>query len=359
MKVFDFPLIKITISFVLGVLASYYLKPSVFSAAVILTLVLLVFLFLYFSTKNNRCLNSLFGIITNLTSFYLGIMTLLFHIDSLQVSNYVHCKEAFVKQHFITLTLREKLKANQYNDRYIAIIHTIDNKYYTGKIILNIQKDSIKNRLTIGNIICIKTVLQAPNSPKNPNQFNYGKYLNDKQIYAQIYADKSAIKISKTMQKDIWYYTAHLHSKILRNLEKNNFNSTELNVALALILGQRQEIATDIVQDYQFSGANHILSVSGLHVGFIMLFITFILKPIPNNRRGSFIKLISILSSLLVFAIVSGLSPSVLRSVVMFSFLAVGNHLRRNGNIYHTLVVSLFLILLFEPYFLFFGSNLY
>lgn len=126
-----------------------------------------------------------------------------------------------------------------------------------------------------------------------------------------------------------------------------------MNVALALILGQRQEISTDIIQDYQFSGATHILSVSGLHVGFIMLFISFILKPIPNTRKGSFIKLIVILISLIIFAIISGLSPCVLRSVVMFSFLAIGNHLRRNGNIYHTLLVSILLILLCEPYFLF------
>jgi competence protein ComEC len=126
-----------------------------------------------------------------------------------------------------------------------------------------------------------------------------------------------------------------------------------MNVALALILGQQQDISQDIIQDYQYSGATHVLSVSGLHVGFIMLFITFILKPIPNTKKGSFFKLAWILISLAGFAIISGLSPSVLRSVVMFSFLAIGNHLRRTGNIYHTLLVSILLILLFEPYFLF------
>src|SRR5690606_9295239 len=79
----------------------------------------------------------------------------------------------------------------------------------------------------------------------------------------------------------------------------------------------------------------------------------FLLKPIPNTRNGSLFKLIIIISALFLFAILSGLSPSVLRSVVMFSFLAIGNQLRRSGNTYHTLIVSIFLILLFEPYFLF------
>ena len=118
-------------------------------------------------------------------------------------------------------------------------------------------------------------------------------------------------------------------------------------------MGQQQDISPDIIRDYQYAGAVHILSVSGLHIGFILLFVTFILKPIPNTKRGSFIKLITILISLSMFGIIAGLAPSVVRSVTMFSFVAIGNHLRRSVNIYHTLLVSVLLILLFEPSFLF------
>ncbi len=205
----------------------------------------------------------------------------------------------------------------------------------------------------IGSRIKTRTALQHNKSNKNPNQFDYAKYLSNRQIYAQIYCTKNQIKINKVIQKDIWYYSDCLHQRIIHNLEKSHFNATEMNVALALILGQQQEISPDIIQDYQYSGATHILSVSGLHVGFIMLLINFILKPIPNTRKGSFLKLISVLIALSFFAVISGLSPSVLRSVVMFSFLSIGNHLRRTGNIYNTLLVSMLLILLFEPYFLF------
>jgi competence protein ComEC len=47
------------------------------------------------------------------------------------------------------------------------------------------------------------------------------------------------------------------------------------------------------------------------------------------------------------------LAPSVVRSVAMFSFVAIGMYLRRSTNIYHTLLVSILLILLFQPSFLF------
>lgn len=350
MKVLNFPLTKITISFITGIIISYYFQPKIFIVIPVFTVTTILFLITFFSYKKNKIP---FGVLSCCFSFIIGVITLLFHTESLQKTNYIHFEKAFEKPQFVTLTLNEKLKSNDYNDRYIAVFNQIGKKSCSGKIILNIQKGKTPNLLIIGNIIRLKTILQHNNSPKNPNQFDYGQYLKDKQIYAQIYAVKSEISVNRIIKKDIWYYAAKLHSRIIHNLEKSHFSPNEMNVALALILGQRQEISTDIIQDYQFSGATHILSVSGLHVGFIMLFISFILKPIPNTRKGSYIKLIVILISLIIFAIISGLSPCVLRSVVMFSFLAIGNHLRRNGNIYHTLLVSILLILLFEPYFLF------
>ncbi|KAF2339888.1 ComEC/Rec2 family competence protein [Flavobacterium tistrianum] len=353
MKVLDFPLVKITIAFILGIIASYYLHFSISLISLSVSISFIGFCGAFFWSLRHNKKSILFGNLSYILSFCIGALTLLCHTQNLQKSNYTHCQTAFKKPQFVTLILREKLKSNDYSDRYIGLVKTISGKAYSGKIIVNIQKDSAKNPLIVGNNINVQTILQQNKPSKNPNQFDYSKYLADKQIYAQIYCQKKEVLVSKTIQKDIWYYCAKLHSRIISNLEKSKFNNAEMNVALALILGQQQEISQDIIQDYQYSGATHILSVSGLHVGFIMLFITFILKPIPNTRKGSFLKLTSILISLAGFAIISGLSPSVLRSVVMFSFVAIGSHLRRNGNIYHTLLVSILLILLFEPYFLF------
>lgn len=353
MKVFDFPLVKITSTFVLGIIASYYLHFSISLVTIFVSISFIAFSGAFFWNLKRNKKTLLFGISSYILSFCIGVLTLLCHTQSLQKNNYTNCHNAFENPQAITLILREKLKSNDYSDRYIGLIKTISGKAYSGKVILNIQKDSSQNTLLIGNSIKLETVLQQNKPNKNPNQFDYSRYLADKQIYAQIYCQKKEILVSKTIQKDIWYYCAKLHSRIISNLEKSKFNKAEMNVALALILGQQQEISQDTIQDYQYSGATHILSVSGLHVGFIMLFITFILKPISNTKKGSFFKLASILISLAGFAIISGLSPSVLRSVVMFSFVAIGSHLRRNGNIYHTLLVSILLILLFEPYFLF------
>lgn len=353
MKVLQFPLARITIGFVLGILVAFYFKPDVSFVFSQLFIAFCVFVITYFTSKRNVANSIYFGLATYFLAFNIGTSTQIIHTDSFQSANYIHHKSIFEEPHLVSVTIREKLRSSAYNDRYIVLVNQINGMSNSGKLLLNIRKDSLTSPLEIGTHLQINGNLYKSGPTKNPNQFDYSKYLENKQIYAQIYADASEIKIGSIIPKDVWYYTSRLRNKIIRNLEKSGFHKTELNVAIALILGQQQDISPEIIKDYQFAGAVHILSVSGLHIGFILLFVTFLLKPFPNTRRGSFIKLIIILLSLLSFGLIAGLAPSVLRSVTMFSFVAIGMYLRRSTNIFHTLLVSMLLILLVQPSFLF------
>ena len=353
MKVLQFPLARITIGFVLGILFANYFTLTVSFVFALLFFSVFVFIIAFYISKNNNVNPIYFGLTTYLLAFCVGTSTQIIHTDSFQESNYTHFKAIYEQPHLVALTIREKLRSSNYSDRYIALINDIDNKQRSGRILLNIKKDSLIRTLEIGAHVQFYGDFIKNSAAKNPDQFDYGKYLKTKQIYAQIYASASEIKIGSFIEKDVWYYTSKLRTKIIKNLEKNKFNSTELNVAIALILGQQQDISPDIIRDYQYAGAVHILSVSGLHIGFILLFVTFILSPFPNTKRGSFIKLMIILLSLISFGLIAGLAPSVLRSVTMFSFVAIGMYLRRSTNIFHTLLVSMLLILLFQPSFLF------
>ncbi|HRG10525.1 MAG TPA: ComEC/Rec2 family competence protein, partial [Cyclobacteriaceae bacterium] len=101
---------------------------------------------------------------------------------------------------------------------------------------------------------------------------------------------------------------------------------------------------------YAASGAMHVLAVSGMHVGIIYLIILFLFKPIKKYRWSPW--LIACLSIFLLwsFAFVTGLSPSVLRAVTMFSFVALAKPLGWRTNIYNTLATSAFVLLLYDPY---------
>jgi competence protein ComEC len=353
MKVLQFPLARITIGFVLGIIVTYYFKPNPLIIFSFLFLFVCAAVIAFFVSKRDFVSPVYFGLVTYFLAFGIGASTQIIHTNSFQQSNYSNSEAIFEKPHVVTVIVRERLRSTAFNDRYIVIVNQIDDIVKTGRILLNVRKDSLNHSFEIGSHLQLRESLYKSGPAKNPNQFDYGKYLEGKQIYAQMYADASELKMGSVVEKDVWYYTAKLRTKIIRNLEKAHFNKAELNVAIALILGQQQDISPDIIRDYQFAGAVHILSVSGLHIGFILLFVTFLLKPFPNTRRGSFIKLIIILASLATFGLIAGLAPSVLRSVTMFSFVAIGMYLRRSTNIFHTLLVSMLLILLVQPSFLF------
>jgi competence protein ComEC len=353
MKVLQFPLARITIGFVLGILVAFYLKPELTTIFGLLLVSLLFLGISYFVQKNTFGNTIYFGLATYIASLFVGLTTQIVHTDYYQKSNYTHEKNFFEKPHLLSIVIREKLKSTNFNDRYIAVINHVDAEKCTGKILLNVKKHSFNHEFEIGTSLQIKGIAYKNKQRNNPNQFDYSAYLEKKQIYAQLFTNKESISIGSKYKKDIWYYSSKIRTTIIQNLQKRNFNSTELNVAIALIMGQKQDVSPEIIQDYQYAGAVHILSVSGLHVGFILLFISFLLKPIPNTPNGSFIKLTLILASLFSFALIAGLAPSVVRSVTMFSFVAIGQHLRRSVNIYHTILVSVFLILLFQPSFLF------
>ena len=51
----------------------------------------------------------------------------------------------------------------------------------------------------------------------------------------------------------------------------------------ALLLGQRQDISKELTANYSKAGAVHILAISGLHVGIILVLLSFVLRPLESN----------------------------------------------------------------------------
>ncbi|QBZ97491.1 hypothetical protein GS03_00983 [Flavobacterium sangjuense] len=294
----------------------------------------------------------LFGSFVFLLSLLVGILTTLIHKENSSPYHYTNQIADYEKAHKLDLLLVDKLKSTQKNNRYVSLVKELDGNRSYGKVILNIAKEDDAKNLKIGSHLTVIGLVFKNKNPLNPNLFDYGNYLENQEIYAQVYTKPNQIKIGN-YESGLWAGFSNFRETIISNLEHSAIAKEELNVLNALILGQQQDISPEVLKDYQYAGAVHVLSVSGLHVGFILLFINFLLKPISNSRKGSLLKLLIIVLSLWSFAILAGLSPSIVRSVTMFSFLAIGIHLRRTVNIYHTLLVSMLLILLFKPSFLF------
>jgi competence protein ComEC len=353
MNIAKFPLTKITPFFVLGILCAYYLNPNLYVSISFFVLNILLLLYFYVQNKKEIVQKPYFSYTIFFLFFWIGINTTLIHNESIREEHYTKFTTNYSTIQDVYVILDEKLKTTPKYTRYIAQVTHIGTRKTNGKILLAIQKDSVINNLTIGTKLKVRGELVANFKPNNPNQFDYGKYLENKGIFAQVFTVKNAIHFDPNPIKNVNYYTSYFRNKITQNLEKKGFKKEELAVVSALILGQQQDISPEVLQDYQYAGAVHILSVSGLHVGFILVFLTFILNFLPKNKFSNWIKLLVVLLGLWLFALVAGLAPSVVRSTVMFSFVAIGIFLKRETYIMHTLLVSMFLILLFKPLFLF------
>ena len=122
-------------------------------------------------------------------------------------------------------------------------------------------------------------------------------------------------------------------------------------VLLAITLGVKDELDNELQTSFSAAGAMHVLAVSGLHVGIIYGIILLLFRQLKLNswNRRWLVAFISIVL-LWCYAFITGLSPSVLRAVTMFSFVAIAKAKNTNSSIYNTLAASAFVLLCWNPY---------
>jgi competence protein ComEC len=282
--------------------------------------------------------------------FFVGISAVFFNDDTNYKNYYQHALEP---QSSVILKVQKVLKPSSYNFKYEATVLQVDTSKTKGKILLNISKDSILNPLKVDELLYAKSAFETINSPLNPHQFDYKFYLAKQGIHQQVFLEKEDFKSLGFNQFSLIGIAASFRDKVQESLQKYTFKVDELAVINALLLGQRQDISKDLIEDYSKAGAIHILAVSGLHVGIILLILSSLLKPLERIKNGRILKTILIVLLLWMFAFVAGLSASVVRAVSMFTFLAIGLSFKRKNVILFSLITSMFFLLLFKPMFLF------
>ena len=354
MKLLNFNIIKLSVCLIIGILIGYFYNTPTISLLYILGALLLLFTISYFVAKNQFIKTIWFGMIGYAIMICIGILNVNIHNplnNSTHYSNVINEKNDSTK--LITLRIREVLKSSYYDDKYIVDLIKIDSLKVSGKSILNIKKDPLNNLLKVGDVFMTKTSLRDVNPPLNPGQFNYKNYLEKQYIYHQLFVTKDMLFNLKTSHQTVFGIANKIREHINFKLIKYSFKPDELAIINAILLGQRQNISEDVYTNYRNAGAIHILAISGLHIGIILIMLSSVFKPLERLRYGIYIKTILIVLILWSFAIIAGLSASVSRAVSMFSIVAVGMHLKRPTNIYNTLAISIFLLLLFKPLFLF------
>ncbi len=291
-----------------------------------------------------------FGLLTLIFFVFMGVSSVFTQDDR----NYKSYYNFFVSKDFTTvLTIYKILKPGNYYHKYEAEVSQINKKKTIGRILLNIQKDSLQENLKVDDRIFLKPAFKELIPPLNPHQFSYKEYLAKQGIYRQVSVNNQQFKVIDKRFFSLIGFSARFRSKIQQSLKKYNFKQDEYAVISALLLGQRQDISKELIEDYSRAGAIHILAVSGLHIGVILLLLNLLFKKLNKTRKGTIFKAILIITLLWIFAFIAGLSASVVRAVAMFTFVAVGQSFKRKRIVEHSLIASMFFLLLIKPVFLF------
>lgn len=248
--------------------------------------------------------------------------------------------------------ITEVLKANAYNDKYYLELFQINSQDNRGKILLKVKKDSINKPLKIGHQIHGIATFKDLNSPQNPQRFNYKAYMKFQSVYATLDTQNEYIEVYK-LNSSLKSHADEVRFIIKNKLEDAGFNGEPLNLIEAMLLGRRDNISKETLSNFQDSGVIHVLAISGLHVGIILIFLHWLTYFTLYNRLTRLARPLIVIIGLWGFAFIAGLSPSVVRATLMFSILSFSYFLQRRTSTVNILCVALLLMLIYQPQYLF------
>lgn len=264
-----------------------------------------------------------------------------------------HYGKIYEKGNTLCVSIREELKHSEFYHRYIGEIQNVDGRKSQGRIMLRLSRKIHPEPLKYDHLIITNESLREIKSSLNPGAFDFKSYTKRKNIFHQLDLKKRNFLVKNTINKGLKIKTLQIREKLIQSLARHNFADDELSVIKAILLGKREEISKEIVEDYKNAGAMHILAISGLHIGILLIILNFIFKPLTYLRKGKIIRMLALLICLWSFAFITGLSASVIRAVSMFTALTLGLFSNRPSNVSNYLFLSIFILLCVHPLYLF------
>jgi competence protein ComEC len=217
------------------------------------------------------------------------------------------------------------------------------------KIIVYFDNKLDAGQYSGGKWIIIKKELHPIENP-HTSDFDYKKYCALRHIYAQVFLKKNDFAmISGIHEKTVFSCLDTLRKKLVIIIKKQIPTKSENSLLEALMVGFTDDLDPELLKSYADTGVIHIIAISGLHLALICHILQGLLKRAGNKRYGKWIKFLLIVSSLWGYSLLSGASPSVIRAAAMFSLVLLARNITREIMLYNTLAASAFILLCFEP----------
>ena len=220
----------------------------------------------------------------------------------------------------------------------------------SGKVMAYFPKSDSAFALHYGDLIAIPAPIREVSPPLNPEEFDYRAYLARKGITGQTYLkDDDWIDLLANDANPIYAFSYRFRDVLLASLHRSGLNDNEFGVAAAILLGYDDYLADEVRKNYVAAGSMHILCVSGMHVGIIYLLASFLLGFLNRKKWQKTLKQVLLLTLIWFYALIAGLSPSILRASLMISFVIIGEAIRRKGFVINSIAASAFILLCINP----------
>ncbi len=336
------PFLKLLIPVTAGILANFYLAlipyPLWIGAAGI---GLMIFSF-FVSKEKEFSLRWIFGL--GLHIFIFGFISAVFQFHD-RNSTYNFPEQEHIYMGYVLDIPQEKPRSVACNIR----LKYPENK----KIIVYLQKTDNSQLLSPGEEIIFSARVQAFRNFGNPDDFNYEKYMKTKGFAGSAYLPSANWKTTGKQILTVSIISQHVRAKALDFYRSFQLEPDAYAFISALTLGYKNFLTDDMQASFRASGTAHVLAVSGLHVGIVFLIFSTLFAFLGKSGKKYVLKQWLIIIALWFYAFVTGMSPSVMRAVIMLTIVCIGNMRAREGFTYNTLATAAFMILIFNPYLLF------
>lgn len=342
----EYPFIKLSISFALGIFFNNYFDVNL--TFLFINLIVAFFILILAYKKQYSFSFKLY--VLNIFFFLLGSVA----IKNANSQNIQYpfekykIKDALIYGEIVNINLlrENKVVFEIKSDSIIYNENKIKNNYKILCNIIDLDKNlkKIYNKIQIGNKVKLKSIIIKPRDQRNPFEFNYEKYLNDKGIsfIANLYKANDILII-----KDDLNELSNFIFSVRKNIDeklKTIYNNSTYNLLRGLILADRSEIDQQISDDFINVGVIHVLAVSGLHVGFVVVIFLFLF-----SRFNVYLRTVFTIIGLIFFMLLTGSGAPVVRATFMVSIFLILPLIGRSSNGLNSLSFAAFVILLINP----------
>lgn len=343
----DYPVIKFTSAFIIGILLNKIVEIDFLFFAVATAAVLSVYLITNGKRKNTSFLSAL---------IYLNIIILGIYAAGAASDGKHFLPESIVKAKKVTV-FGSVDKINLINSNGLKFIISADSldissrKFQTPVELLCRVYDNdrtalhiLYSRLKPGNYVEALGNFNRGRGRRNPGEFDYAAYLRSKGLAGLLTMyDTGGLKITGHSEDYIKSIIFSVRKSIDRLIYQYHNESTA-SLLRGLILADRSEIDSDTKTEFINSGVVHVLAVSGLHVGFVAVIFLFLF-----GRFNLYLRSILTVAGLVLFMLITGAPPSVFRATVMAVIIIIAYLSGRSSNIFNSLALAAAVLLLLNP----------